>query len=100
MPDPSTPKRTGRGQETDAAPPTDATAAQDAAVGTVKRRGSKTAWPEKPRRENTENSIGIDRPRDRESPGSSPANGSRVEGSRSGTRFDAESVLTESIREK
>ncbi len=100
MPEPSSPKRSRRGPQTDGVTPPAAAETQDAAARVAKRRGNRTAWPETPHRESAENSISIDRPRDRGSPGSTPPDSPRDEGSRGASRFDPESVLTESVRAK
>ena len=62
MPEPSTPKRSRRGKEADGVTPPVSAETPDAPIEAAKRRNGRTAWPERPRRENADNSIGIDRP--------------------------------------
>ena len=101
MPERSTPKRSRRGKEADGVTPPGPAVGPDAAVEATKRRNGRTAWPERPRRENAENSIGIDRPPPSSAlHGSTPPDSTRAEGSRGTDRFDPESVLTQTVRDK
>lgn len=99
MPEPSTPKRGRRNKETDGVAPPVSAETQDALVKSTKRRNNRTAWPEARRQEEVENSVGIDLPRDRVSRVSTTPDSARREGNRGASRFDPESVLTQSIRD-